>query len=347
MLITHINFAKGYRGGERQTQLLIEELSQRGYKQKIITRDISELADNLQGLKNTQTIKIPKPYIFNISKVKNSDILHAHETKAAQFCFFANLIYKIPYIITRRVDNPIKNNFFNKAMYENSSKTVVLSNAIKKETLKISIDINTDTIPSSYSKFETNKKTIEKIQNRFKDKFLIGHIGALDNKHKGQSYLIEAMKKVEKIYPDIHLILLGRGDDELWLKEQTKDMTNITFEGFVQNVGDYIKAFDMFVFPSLNEGLGSILFDVIQGGVPIAASNVGGIVDIIQHNKNGILFEVKNSQAIFEVIQRLYNSKDLREKLSFEAYKSIENFSCEVMTNRYINMYKSIKIEKN
>ena len=169
---------------------------------------------------------------------------------------------------------------------------------------------------------------------------------------KANIKLIEAkrksiMKKVEKIYPDIHLILLGRGDDELWLKEQTKDMTNITFEGFVQNVGDYIKAFDMFVFPSLNEGLGSILFDVIQGGVPIAASNVGGIVDIIQHNKNGILFEVKNSQAIFEVIQRLYNSKDLREKLSFEAYKSIENFSCEVMTNRYINMYKSIKIEKN
>ena len=107
-MITHINFAKGFRGGEQQTLLLVTELSKRGYTQTICTRIDSELAKRLQDVNNLTILKISKPYLFSLAKIKNSTIIHAHETKGAQFAYMANLIYKIPYIITRRVDNKIK-----------------------------------------------------------------------------------------------------------------------------------------------------------------------------------------------------------------------------------------------
>ena len=344
-MITHLNFAKGFRGGERQTLLLIKELSKRGYIQKVLTRKESELAKRLEGTKNLEIIKISKPYIFNLKVIKNSSILHAHETKAAQFAYFANMLYAIPYIITRRVDNRIKKNFFNRNMYTRSKYTVVLSNAIKNETLKISDKINIKIIPSAYSQLAVNANEVKRLKERFNNKFIIGNIGELDNTHKGQFYLIEAMKKIQNENPNIHLLFLGQGKDEEKYKAQSKGLNNITFEGFVDNVGDYIQCFDLFVFPSLNEGLGSVLFDVMQSNVPIIASDIGGIPDIIQNEKNGILVPIKESEAIYNAIIRLYNDEALRKKFANEAFKNIENFSFSKMTDRYEEIYKEIDDE--
>ncbi len=321
--------------------LLIQELANRGYKQKLITRIDSELAERLEGTNNLEILRISKPYFLNLLKVKNESLLHAHETKAAQFTYFANKLFSIPYIVTRRVDNPIKNNVFNKKIYENASACIALSGAIKLEIEKITQKANIKIIPSAYSKLVVDENSSSKIKDRFKDKFLLGNIGELDNTHKGQFYLLEAMKKFQIEYPDIHLVLLGRGKDEQKYKEQVKELSNVTFEGFVDNVGDYIKCFDLFVFPSLNEGLGSILFDIMQAKVPIAASDVGGIPDIIEHMKSGLLFETKNSDAIYESILRLYKDESLRKKLAEEAQKNIENFSYEKMADRYEELYLS------
>lgn len=342
-IITHINLAKGFRGGERQTLLLIKELSKQGYIQKVITRTNSELAKRLKDTKNLTIIKIHKPYFFNLKAIKDSSILHAHETKAAQFSYFSNLIYNIPYIITRRVDNPIKNNFFNKNIYTKATYTVPVSSVIKNETLKINDKINIKIIADAYSKLTINEDGVKKIKQKFQDKFLIGNIGELDNNHKGQYYLIEAMKKIQTNYPNIHLLFLGKGKDEQNYKKQSKDLRNISFEGFVNNVEDYIKCFDLFVFPSLHEGLGSILLDIMQMQVPIIATNVGGIPDIIHNNQNGILIEPKNSDAIYNAIVKLYKNKELRETLSKEAFKTKDNYSFEKMTNHYINIYTEIE----
>lgn len=338
--IAHVNFAKGFRGGERQTLLLVEDLSKKGYHQALITRKNSKLAKRASDIKNLTIIEIPKPYFLSLSRVKQYDIIHSHETKAAQFAYFANIFYKVPYIITRRVDNRIKNNFFNKLIYSNAKYIVALSSAIKKELIKIDKNMDIKIIPSAYSKLKIDNENVKKIKDRFEGKFLIGHIGELDNAHKGQYYLIEAMKLLNKSNLDIHLILLGKGKDEKIFKSQAKELKNITFEGFVDNVGDYIKCFDLFVFPSLHEGLGSILLDLMQFKVPIIASSVGGISDIIKDEINGILIPPKDSKEIYKAIKRVYLDKNLRTKLSNEAYKDIENFSIDNMSKRYIELYR-------
>ncbi len=342
MLLVHLNFAKGFRGGERQTQLLIEELSKLGLKQKLIVRKGSELIKRCEHIKNLEIIAINKPYILYINAIKEASLLHAHETKAAQFAYFAHLLTSVPYIITRRVDNPIKNNFLNKKIYTNAAKVIALSRAIESEILKIAPKAKTQIIPSAFTNAALHLDKVDAIKKRFTGKYLVGNVGALDDGHKGQSYLIEVAKAVESSHPDIHFIFVGRGQDEAKLKEQAKGLTNVTFEGFVNNVNDYISSFDLFVFPSNNEGLGSILLDVMQLDTPIIASEVGGIIDIIQNDFNGLLTPVKNSVALQESILHLYNNHDKASTLATNAKKNINNYSPTNMALQYQKIYNSI-----
>lgn len=339
-IITHANFAKGFRGGERQTQLLIEQLSLHGYKQKLLVRKNSELTKRCRDIKNLEIIEISKPYILHLNKIKNNSIIHAHETKALQFAYFANILKKTPYIVTRRVDNALKTNFLNTLMYTNAKTSVALSKAIEKEILRVAPKATTKIIPSAFSDIKINNENVSIIKTRFDKKFLIGHVGALDDKHKGQSIIIDIAKKLQTSHPNIHFLLVGGGCDEERFKEMAKELTNITFEGFVNNVNDYIKCFDMFVFPSRNEGLGSTLLDVMNIGAPIIASRVGGIPDIIEDKENGLLFDINNPSELEKLIITLYTDKEKMDFLVSNAKKTVQIYSAKNMAETYIKIYE-------
>lgn len=342
-MIVHANFAKGFRGGERQTQLLIEELSKKDYVQKLLVRQGSELGHRCRAIKGLSIKEVTKPYILHIAETRGADLLHAHETKAAQFAYTCRLFLQVPYIITRRVDNRIKENFFNRLIYSNAHKTAVLSKAIQDEVLRVVPQASTTIIASAYSPLSLDKEKVMVLQKRFEGKFLVGNIGALDNTHKGQTYLIEAAKTLEKSHPALHFILLGSGLDEAAYKKQAKGLRNITFEGFVDNIGDYLSRFDLFVFPSLHEGLGSILFDVMRFEVPIIATEVGGIPDIIIDGKNGLLIPAGDPKAIEKSIIHLYNSHGTRASLIADAKASVEAYSPKIMADRYDRLYDEIR----
>jgi len=341
--ITHINFAKGFRGGERQTLLLIEELAKKGYTQRFLMRKGNDyLLKKVQEIPYVEVIEISKPYIFSLQYAKNTKLLHAHETKALQFAFFAHLFYNVPYIVTRRVDNAVKENLFNKLLYKNAAYCVALSRAIAKTIPSKNIVI----IPSAATNLELNEKNAQKIKKRFEKKFLVGCIAALDNNHKGQSYLIDAVKQLHKKGLNVALLFVGSGQDEEYLRSLAKGCEYIEFAGFVENVPDYIAAFDLFAFPSLNEGLGSVLFDAMRLGIAIVASNVGGIPDIIKDQSNGILVPPKDSKALADAIEMLYYEEEKRKVLAQQAKKDAVEFTPVKMAQKYEKLYIELLKER-
>ncbi|MBE0497504.1 MAG: glycosyltransferase family 4 protein [Campylobacterales bacterium] len=342
--ILHVNLAKGFRGGERQTLLLMSELAAKGFKQTLITRKNAPLAQRALalGLANVQVQEIAKPYIFSLGVLKKASLVHAHETQGAQFAFLGNCLFGTPFIITRRVDNSIKKNFFTKAMYRCAVCTAVLSRAIGEGVLRVCPEAKTRVIPSAFTKLATDETKIEELRQRFAGKFLIGNIGELDNAHKGQCYLIEAFKDLGQKYPALHLLFLGKGKDEALYKKMTQGAQNVSFEGFVDNVGDYLSVMDLFVFPSLHEGLGSILLDAMNAGVPIVASNAGGIPDIITHKKNGILVEPAHVEGIKQAIIALYEDRTMGAQLAGCARERVEHFSPRAMGERYETLYGEV-----
>lgn len=108
---------------------------------------------------------------------------------------------------------------------------------------------------------------------------MVGHVGALDNDQKGQEFIIAVAREIESSHPEVQFALVGGGDDEAMLKARAAGLSNVAFVGFVDNVGDYLESFDLFVLPSNREGIGSILFDAMERALPVVASRVGGVPD--------------------------------------------------------------------
>ena len=339
--VAHINLAKGFRGGERQTAILIEELAQFGFSQTIIYRDDSfrGLAQYLlkRSIPNLEFVKIAKPYFLHIFKFKGYDIIHAHEAKAYQLAYLINKVLNIPYIITRRVQFTPKRNIFNLAIYRNAKIVIALSSAIKRDVEKLDKDLNIEIIPSAFYYDKNLNREILPIS--VQNKKIIGHIGAVVNHHKGQCTILESAKLLSKKRDDIHFVLIGDGVDLEMCKSKSKELNNISFLGFLDNPQRFIYNFDIFIFPSNHEGLGSTLLDVMKEGIPIIASKVGGIVDIIEDGVNGYLIEPRNSIELSKKIEELIDDEVIKNRFLQNNIERVKQFSPKQMAEKYQMIY--------
>ncbi len=125
-----------------------------------------------------------------------------------------NWRYQTPYLITRRVTNPLGRSRFTRAVYQNASQVIALSNAIKAQLLQAIPELAVDVIPSMYGNLPVELNRQMELRKRYQKNFVIGHIGALVDRHKGQSVLIKAMQRLQPEYPDMRCLLIGTGKDQ-------------------------------------------------------------------------------------------------------------------------------------
>jgi glycosyltransferase involved in cell wall biosynthesis len=347
MHIAHINLAKGFRGGERQTELLIDSLAETCplLKQSLIVRHDSPLPSRLKSLHKINIIKVNKPYFIHALLLKEHfDIIHAHEAKACHFAHVLSKKTKCIYMMTRRMDRAPKNDWFTRKVYEECTHIVCLSSAIETIIKQYIPSLNTSIIPDMKAGLSFDEDNIKKIRNSLPKKIIVGHVGALVSNDKGQEYILQAAKILQQTHPSIHFLLVGEGSDEATLKKQAEDLKNISFVGFKNNIGDYLRAFDIFLFPSLQEGLGSTLLDAMEAKLPIIATNIGGIPDIIQHEKNGLLIESKNAQNIVDEVLSLLKKNTLAKSLAQQGLSDSVQYSPAVIGKRYMDIYKKLMV---
>lgn len=341
LIIVHVNLAKGFRGGERQTAILIEALaSQYTLQQILVCRDdspLKEIAKNVDGLK----IVSANNQLAGHALVDKADIVHAHEAKAVHWACLHRLLRGTPYLQTRRVDTEVKNKFTNRWCYGHAARRIAISRSIQNK-LRSRGWGEVNIIPDASASLPRLAENTKAFRSAFPGKFLVGHAGALVDRTKGQRVLLEAAKRLESRAPDMHFVFLGDGEDRAKLLIESADQGNISWLGFKSNIGDYLAGLDVFAFPSHHEGLGSVLLDVMDVGVPIIASEVGGIPDVVHHDRTGLLFPDGDSQALAEGLYALYRSERLRNRLSATAKSSLCHFSAAAMANSYFTLYRSI-----
>lgn len=342
MKIAHVNLAKGFRGGERQTALLIENLAAGGFHQTLVCRQDSPLRQYLHGVPRLKFHAAANMFAGHRKISASHDLFHAHEAKAAHWCFIEKLLGKKKYIITRRVPNPLKTVGITSMVYRRADAVVPISRAIASYLNSYDSSLKTTLIPSAGTGLTVNTSRVAELRAIYDGLFIVGHAGALDDKHKGQRYLIQAAAGLEKAYPRIRFIFLGRGKDEMILKKMAAGLTNVEFLGFTDSLGDYLSLMDLFVFPSIYEGLGSVLIDVLEFGVPVIASNVGGIPDIIEHEKTGILVPPEDPTALAAAVTQLYENPAKRELFAREGMRAAGHFSKDAMGERYRALYYAV-----
>jgi glycosyltransferase involved in cell wall biosynthesis len=135
--------------------------------------------------------------------------------------------------------------------------------------------------------------------------------------NKGLAHLIDAMPAILKEFPGVKLCLLGWGDliSNLRFKISDLKLEKNIFLISKNPAAPYLKAFDIFVLPSLKEGLPYTLLEAGLAELPVVAARVGGVPDIIEHKKNGLLVEPSSASQLAEAITRLLYNKRLREKM--------------------------------
>ena len=176
------------------------------------------------------------------------------------------------------------------------------------------------------------------------DAFVIGSVGRLTS-IKGHQFLLEAMSSLKARLPNLFCVLLGDGE----LRSELEDMASqfgikdrVRFLGWRSNVAKILATFDIFVFPSLNEGMGKALVEAMAMGKPIVASNVGGIANLVTDRENGLLIPPGNVDFLAKSIELLYQNENMRHILGENSKAISHQYSSKLMIQKLEALYAEL-----
>lgn len=176
-----------------------------------------------------------------------------------------------------------------------------------------------------------------------KNEFVIGCIARMDAA-KGVLLLLEAFACLAKRYKSIRLILVGQGDASSELKKRAEELKltdQIELLGYYDgDIFNLIDMFDIYVLPSLWEGLPYSIIEAMCSACAIIATKVGGVPEIIKDDIEGILIKPNSITEIIGSVERLIADPKLREKIAVNARKRFEkNLTCDYMAKRFRNLF--------
>jgi len=340
--IQHVNFAKGFRGGERQTLNLMEGLAALGVAQSLVCHPDSELRRRAQAA-DYAVHEVRNPLLGHMAAPPEAGhtIIHVHEARGAYWAAIENVLRATPYLITRRIPNPVSANFFNRMVYRRAIELVGVSRDVSAR-LNERTGHHVHTILDSCTLHVGDPARTAAIRAELGGAPIIGHVGALHDHHKGQSTLIAAFEILGDHFPNARLVLLGEGPDKGEFQRQARNDPRIVFAGFQEDVGSWIAAMDVFAFPSREEGLGSSVLDAMLLGIPVVTSAVGGLPELVGDSERGIMLDMGNPVQWAAAIQKLIEDAPLREQFRKDALEFAQAHDIAAMTSDYLDIYNDI-----
>lgn len=159
------------------------------------------------------------------------------------------------------------------------------------------------------------------------DALVVGSVGWLTD-IKGHTYLIEAVAKLKQDFPSLHLVIIGSGDrhDALLQQAELAGLRDaVHFLGHRNDIESCLAGMDVFVLPSLNEGMGRALIEAMAAGLPVIASHVGGIPAVIRHERTGLLVPPGDANALAVALRRLLDRPEWAAQLGVAASHSVDS----------------------
>ncbi|MFQ5800305.1 MAG: glycosyltransferase family 4 protein [Candidatus Hydrothermarchaeales archaeon] len=168
-------------------------------------------------------------------------------------------------------------------------------------------------------------------------------IGALV-KQKGVDVLIRAFKKVKGKHEDLKLLIVGDGPEREKLETfATKlGLADVEFKGYVEDPNPVFSTQSVLVLPSRIEGFGIVALEAMARGVPVIASKTGGIVEIVTHEENGLLFEKENHMTLARSLTEIFMDEKLRDKLVKNGKERVKDFTWKKVVEETEDVYGEV-----
>jgi len=290
------------------------------------------------------------PRLLKVIRDNHIEIIHSH-TRVTQFLGRAlGKLAGIPYVAT--CHGFYKTHWFRKTFPCWGEGVVAISPPVKEHLLK-DFRVSEERIYQIQNGVDIDSFRVvtDEIKKKARERFaikndpIIGIVARLADV-KGHSVLIDAMPEIVKYFPKVLLFIAGEGKMEAKLKEQTARLglnDNVKFAALFNSSSDILSLFDVFVMPSIDEGFGLSGMEAQIAGLPLVASNVGGIPIFVHHERTGLLVPVKDPAKLAEAILRFLNDREFAHKIGKQSREFIEkNFSADITAEKTLDMYKDV-----
>ncbi|MDZ7759326.1 MAG: glycosyltransferase [Desulfovermiculus sp.] len=366
-MILHLIETGGPGGAEQMLLRLADEYGRRGLSQMVCLRKEGWLADEVRQrgltLKIVPLNRLPDiPWFYTMRKfVKKHNVtaIHSHEFAMNIRGAILGKWFDIPVVATVHGKGYFGDKWMRRSAYRLSSRIanfVAVSEDIRKYLIT-QCGLNPDhitVIPNGVDmqkfRFSNEKRCAFRDQFGIDDcQVLIGTVGSY-YQVKGHTYLIEAMKRLVSVEPNVQLLMAGQGPLGNELRKQTTESgldRCVHLIDYINDIPGFMSALDIFVLPSLSEGLPLALLEAAANQRCIVATQVGGIPEVIENRKNGILVPPGNSDALAEaLIEMLDPSKRL--SLVSKAYTEVKrDWSLQWTAERYLKFLDPNSFSQN
>ncbi|HGF8092624.1 MULTISPECIES: glycosyltransferase [Enterococcus] len=342
-------------GAEVMCENLSLTLKKRGYnvivislynKKTIITERLLKQGIEVKFLNkhNGMDLVVIKD-LYKIFKKEKPDVVHTH-INALQYVAIAKRLANVKtcihtvHSIAEKEATKIRQKFYYIFFKYFGITPVALSAEIKDSIIK-RYDLSTNDVPVIYNGINL-KKCIPKTDYINKEELIFLHIGRFAEV-KNHKKLIDAFSKVHKLLPNSKLKLVGNGPKYEEIIDQVKKLgieDCVEFIGQKSNIFDILNESDVFILPSIYEGMPMTLIEAMGTGIPIIASNVGGIPSMLCNNENALLIRAEEEDIVKAMTSM--NNIHLRSRLGKSAFERSKLFSAEHMTDKYIKVYTNL-----
>ncbi len=278
----------------------------------------------------------------------NHQLLHAVlESYAGLALIFYRIFQKKPILLTLQSDNVNIPNFLFKEIHLIPDKIQAISKKLAERARNFGAK-NIEIIPNGVDlEFFKNKYNQIINQNQVaKEKHRIICVANF-KKHKGINYLISAMPEILRSFPDTKLVLVGKGPERKNLESQISNLkieNSVELKGGLphQKIPEELFKSEAFVLPSVSEGLGIAILEAQAIGIPVVASKIGGIPDIIENGRTGILIKPKSSRAISQAVFKIFSQPDFAKSLTQNAKINIKKYDWKNIAEKIEKIYQEM-----
>ena len=357
--IAHIDTGLSLRGGQRQMLALAKGLRERGHEQFIVCLEASPLEGRArqEGFRVFSLPAHDPGHAFGILLWRQQlqmwapQIVHAHDGRGQTLAWLASLGLPVKRVASRRVMFLPSDNWTYRLKYGHTCHAVI---AVSESILELSVEAGVPreritVIPDGIEIPPELPTLEERLRLRtswgFADAdFVVGLLGA-STAEKGHDSALAAVALLAEKLPSLRMALAGGEAVAAGAKavdEAGFERSRVVRLGSIENLGDFFPGLDLFLMPSTAEGLGSSALWAMAYGLPVIATRVGGLPEIVVEKETGWLIPPGSPQALADAIERAGHDRDKLAEFGRNGRKRAEGFSTAIMVSRTEALYRRI-----
>ena len=357
--ILYVTTSLGFGGAEKLILYYLKELDKSKYEFFVccLREKPEDLLQDYSNYAEVINLKIRNKFnpstIFKLLKVFKKlkpDIIHTHLFQPRVYTSIVRLFYNHSVFITHKHNNVNLRKhhiFILMEMFANLSykKIIAISKSVKDSLKRFEFipDEKIYVLPNCIN-FNDFRKNVDYKENTDKKQLVIGVVGRLE-RQKGIKYLLMAMKYILSKFPNARLEIIGDGSLYSELKEISVKLgisNSVIFFGKFANVIPFYNKMDVFVLPSIYEGFGIVLLEAMASGVPVVATNVEGIKEVVIDSKCGLLVLPENPESIAKAVLTIIENQNLRKSLISEGVKRAQLFDVQEHVMKLDKLYTNL-----